>query len=94
MDEHICPKVEADCGSPMCSVALAFKLWHYAKICMTPPVGKSFSRGKKYNIQCPDIPAAIPPVSEGGTLPVSEAPQDFTLDPRYFQYSGASSSIF
>ena len=65
----------------MCLLALVFKIWHYAKICMTPPVGKSLSRRQKQNIQCPDIPAAIRPVPHGGALPVSEAPQDFTNDP-------------
>ena len=48
--------------------------------CMNQPVGKGLSRKNKYNIQYPDILSAIRSVPHGGTLPVPEAPQEFTLD--------------
>ena len=47
---------------------------------------------KKQNIQCPDIPAANRPVPHGGTLPVPEASQDFTLDPDVEQSVSSKSS--
>ena len=48
--------------------------------CMTSSVGKGLSRKKKQNIQYLDIPSAICPVVHIETLPVPEAPQEFTLD--------------
>ena len=48
--------------------------------CMNQPVGKGLSRKNKHNIQYPDIPSAIRSVPHGETLPVPEAPQEFTLD--------------
>ena len=50
--------------------------------CMTPSLGKGLSR-KKQNIQYPDIPK---------TLPVPEAPQEFTLDSDDEQRVGSTSS--
>ena len=48
--------------------------------CFNPPIGESLSRKKKQNIQYPDIPSAIRPVWHGETLPVPEAPREFTFD--------------
>ena len=59
---------------------------------MTQPVGKSLSKRKKHNIQCPDIPTAIRPELHGGTLPVPEASQDFILDPDVEQSASSKSS--
>ena len=48
--------------------------------CMNQPVGKGLSRKKKHHIQYLDITLSIRFVPHGQTLPVPEAPQEFTLD--------------
>ena len=60
--------------------------------CMTPPVSKGLSRKKKHGIQYPNIPSTIRPVSHGEILPVTKAPEKYTLDSDKQEIESSASS--
>ena len=56
------------------------KNMHQNRTVYAAAFGKSLSRKKLQNIQCPDIQSEIRPLQHGGALPVSEASLEFVLD--------------
>lgn len=45
-----------------------------------PPVGTGVSKKKKWSVHYPNIPSDIQPVPHGEGLPVTDAPESFSLE--------------